>query len=70
MEDTQKQPPVLTRPQGHRRLAWRFILYQNRNVPNTTAKFLRERVERLLDYLDEMFTLHPSPTELGHARSE
>jgi hypothetical protein len=24
---------------------------------------LRERVERLLDYLDEMFTLHPSPTE-------
>src|SRR5947208_11813507 len=24
-----------------------------------------ERVERLLDYLDEMFTLHPSPTELN-----
>jgi hypothetical protein len=25
----------------------------------------RERVERLLDYLDEMFTLHPSPTEIN-----
>src|SRR5260370_41391115 len=28
---------------------------------NATSKFLWERVERLLDYLDEMFTLHPSP---------
>ncbi|MGD1214632.1 MAG: hypothetical protein ABR861_06560 [Terriglobales bacterium] len=25
---------------------------------------MRERVERLLDYLDEMFTLHPSPTAI------
>jgi hypothetical protein len=63
MEDTQKESPVLTRPRGQRPLAWRLILYQNGNVPNATAKFLRERVERLLDYLDEMFTLHPSPTD-------
>ena len=27
---------------------------------NATAKSLWERVERLLDYLAEMFTLHPS----------
>ncbi len=35
-------------------------------VPTT----IWERVERLLDYLGEMFTLHPSPTGLGHAHSE
>src|SRR6266568_9135444 len=35
------------------------------NVTNATAKFLWERVERLLHYLDEMFSLHPSPTELN-----
>src|SRR5438128_2275459 len=46
-------------------LVRRHIIYQNRNVTNATAKFLWERVERLLDYLDEMFTLHPSPTELN-----
>src|SRR5260370_40731461 len=28
---------------------------------NATSKFLWERVERLLDYRDEIFTLHPSP---------
>src|SRR5271157_975691 len=27
--------------------------------------FLGERVERFLDYLDEMFALHPSPTEVN-----
>src|SRR5208282_5016402 len=47
------------------RLARRHILYQNSNILNTTAKFLGERVERLLDYLNEMFTLHPSPTEVN-----
>jgi len=33
---------------------------------------LWERVERLLDYLDEMFTLHPLPAETnkGTAHSE
>src|SRR5208337_95401 len=39
----------------------RLILHQNGNVANATAKFLWQRVERLLDYLDEMLTLHPSP---------
>src|SRR5713226_6188527 len=63
MEDTQKQPPSL--PRLRRWLVRRHILYQNRNVTNATAKFLWERVERLLDYLDEMFALHPSPTELN-----
>src|SRR5438128_5955742 len=60
MEQTQKQPRLPTR------LVWpvrRHGLYQTRNVTNATAKFFWERVERLRDYLDEMFTLHPSPTE-------
>ncbi len=52
-----------------RRLVQRHILYQNSNVTNATAKFLWERVERLLDYLGEMFTLHLSPTEINKARS-
>jgi len=43
----------------------RHILYQHRNILNATAKFLWERVERLLDYLDEMFTLHPLPMEIN-----
>jgi hypothetical protein len=70
MEETQKQPPLLPRLRGS--LVRRHIHYQNGNVPNATAKFLWERVERLLDYLDEMFTLHPSPTEInkGRAHSE
>ena len=34
-----------------------------------TAEFLGERVEGLLDYLDEMFTLHPSPRNKMRARS-
>src|ERR1019366_4295592 len=62
MEETQKQPPLLPRLRGS--LVRRHILYQNGNVTNATAKFLWERVERLLDYLDEMFTLHPSPIEI------
>ena len=37
------------------------------NVTNATAKFLWERVEHLLDYLDEMFTLHPSPNEMARS---
>src|SRR5438034_5613443 len=44
------------------------IFYQNSNVTNATAKFLWERVERVLDYLDEMFTFHPSPTEINKGR--
>jgi hypothetical protein len=63
MEETQKQPPLL--PRLRRRLLPRRILYQNSNVTNATAEFLWERVERLLDYLDEMFTLYPSPTEIS-----
>src|SRR6266446_79693 len=62
MEETQEQLPLPTR------LLWlvrRHILYQNSNVTNATTKFLWERVERLLDYVDEMFTLHPSPTEIN-----
>ena len=39
--------------------------YQNRNILNATAKFLWERVERLLDYLCEIFTLRSSPTEIN-----
>jgi len=39
------------------------IPYQNSNVTDATPKFFWERVERLLDYLDEMFTLHSSPNE-------
>ncbi|MGA9861892.1 MAG: hypothetical protein WBQ19_07245 [Terriglobales bacterium] len=63
MEDTQNQSPLLPRTQCRRWLVRRHILNQNRDVTNATAKFLGERVERLLDYLDEMFALHPSPTE-------
>src|SRR5712692_3324527 len=63
MEETQKQPPLV--PRMRLWLVRRHILYQNSNVTNATAKFLWERVERLLDYLDEMSTLHPSPTELN-----
>src|SRR6266849_2802083 len=64
MEETQKQSPLL--PRLRRWLVRRHILYQNSNVTNATAKFLWEGIERLLDYLDEMFTLHPSPTELNN----
>src|SRR5216684_2926841 len=67
MEKTQKQPPLLPRPRG-----WLFrrpVLYQNRNITNAVTKFLWERVERLLDHLDEMFTLHPSPAEKPARRS-
>src|SRR5712692_7516071 len=63
MEETQKQPPLV--PRMRLWLVRRHVLYQNSNVTNATAKFLWERVERLLDYLDEMFALHPSPTELN-----
>src|SRR5208282_585839 len=65
MEETQKQPPLLPRTQCGRWLVRRHILNQNSNVTNATAKFLGERVERLLDYLDEMFALHPSPTKIN-----
>src|SRR5262245_8977727 len=61
MENAESQPPLLPRPR--RWLVRRRILEQNRNVMHATAKFLRERVEHLLDYLGETFTLHPSPTE-------
>src|SRR2546421_12273152 len=44
------------------------IFCQNSNVTNATAKFLWERIERVLDYLDEMFTFHPSPTEINKGR--
>src|ERR1019366_2539145 len=63
MEETQKQPPLL--PRLRRWLVGRHILYQNSNVTNAPAKFCRERVERLLDYLGEMFTLHRSPTKIN-----
>src|ERR1039458_5266624 len=63
MEETQKQPPLL--PRLRRWLVRRHILYQDSNVTNATAKFCWERVERLLDYLGEMFMLHPSPTKLN-----
>src|SRR6266849_6207126 len=62
MEETQKQSPLL--PRLRRWLVRRHILYQNSNVTNATAKFLWERVKRLLDHLDEMFALHPSPSEI------
>src|SRR6266581_660213 len=63
MEETQKQPPLL--PRLRRWLVRRHILYQSSNVTDATAKFLWERIERLLDYVDEMFALHPSPTEIN-----
>src|SRR5712692_5789848 len=63
MEETQKQSPLL--PRLRRWLVRRHILYQNSNVTNATAKFMWERVKRLLDYLDEMFALHPSPSEIN-----
>ncbi len=63
MEETQKQPPLL--PRLRRRLLPRRILYQNSNVTNATAEFLWERVERFLDYFDEMITLHHSPPEIN-----
>src|SRR5712692_5098024 len=63
MEETQKQPPLV--PRMRLWLVRRHILHQNSNVTNATAEFLWERVERLLDYLDEMCTLHPSPTEIN-----
>ena len=60
MKETQKQPPVL--PRLHRWLVRWHILHQNGNVTDAAAKFLRERVESLLDYLDEVLTLHLSPS--------
>src|ERR1022692_1033063 len=63
MEETQKQPPLL--PRLRRWLVRRHILYQDSNVTNATAKFCWERVECLLYYLGEMFTLHPSPTRIN-----
>src|ERR1035441_1010647 len=63
MEETQKQPPLL--PRLRRWLVRRHILYQDSNVTNATAKFCWERVECLLYYLGEMFTLHPSPTKIN-----
>src|SRR5712692_6366428 len=63
MEETQKQSPLL--PRLRRWLVRRHILYQNSNVTNATAKFPWERVKSLLDYLDEMFALHLSPSEIN-----
>ena len=60
VKETQKQPPVL--PRMWRWLVGRHIFHQNSNVTDATAEFLWQRVESLLDYLDEMFTLHPSPS--------
>ena len=68
MEDTQKQRPLPSRLR--RWLVRRHVLYQNSNVTNATAKFLWERVEHLLDYLDEMFMLHPSPKENKHGSAQ
>jgi hypothetical protein len=48
-------------------LVRRKILHQNSNILNATAKFFWERVQRLLDYLDEIFSLHPSPIEATHS---
>ena len=62
----QSAEALLCALQQNRQSPW-HILYQNSNVTNATAKFLRERVERFLDYLDEMFALHPSPTEIHRA---
>src|ERR1039458_9278980 len=63
MEETQKQLPLL--PRLRRWLVGGHILYQNSNVTNAPAKLCWERVERLLDYLGEMFMLHPSPTKIN-----
>src|SRR5208337_2784823 len=63
VEETQKQPLALSRSPCW--LVRRQILHQNSNVTNAAAKFLWERVERLLDYLGEMFALHPSPTAIS-----
>ncbi len=46
--------------QSARWLVRRLILYQDSNITNAAAEFSRERVECLLDHLDEMLTLHPS----------
>jgi hypothetical protein len=60
MEQTQKQPPLLPDCGD----GWFGGISSTRTATlRTTAEFLWERVERLLDYLDEMFTLHPLPTE-------
>jgi hypothetical protein len=65
MKDAQKQPPLFPRLQGS--LVPGQILHQNSDVADAYAKFLWERVQRLLDYLDEMFSLHPSPIEATHS---
>src|SRR5262249_57810489 len=41
----------------------------NSNIADATAKFLWERVKRLLDYIDEMLVLHLSPTDTSKAGS-
>src|SRR5262249_24210235 len=65
VEKTESQMP---RPARMRwRLVRRHILYQNSNVMNATAKFWRERVENLLDYLDELLSPHSIE---GHADSD
>src|SRR5215469_5750924 len=56
MEKTQSETP--RQPRLRRLLVRRHILHQNRNVTNATAKFSRERVKHLLDYLDELLSLH------------
>ncbi len=57
MEDAEKERSL----SGVRRWLVRWkILYQHGNVTDAIAKFRRQRVERLFDYLDEVFTIHSS----------
>ena len=61
MKDAQKQSPLLAE------LGWclvgRKILDEDRDVMDTAPKFFWERVERLLNNLDESFVVHLSPAE-------
>jgi hypothetical protein len=53
---------IAQRFEGKGSFSWAVpILHQNGNVTDASAKFLCERVESLLDYLDEVLTLHLSP---------
>ena len=49
-------------------LVRRKVLNENGDVLDTAAKFLRQRIQSLFCNLNEIFALHPSPTE-ARARS-
>ena len=68
VENAEKKPSLFSRL--GRFLFGRKILDKNRDVLDTVAEFLRQRIQRFLCNLDELFALHPSTAEeRGHAHT-